>query len=652
MTQPPGQQPPQGGFGAPYDPPVEPSPAAPPAPTAPPAPAPGYGSAQPGSYNAPAQPGPYNAPAQPGPYNAPAQPGPYGAPAQPGPYNAPAQPGPYNAPAQPGPYGAPAQPGPYNTPAQPGPYNTPAQPGPYNAPAQTAPYGGPGQPGGPAGNGGGGGGFFRGRRGAVVGALLAVVLLAGGGVWLAVGGDDGKKSGANGSTGADQDSASGGGKGGGKNDKSGAEDEDRAAAERASALRAEAAGINAKRKSGEAKALWLQEGGVDLPRNGSDVYGPWIVGDTVVKAMYRTVSGYSVGDGRQKWALKLPATMCAAPSQATADGRIVLGIMGGSGTEATCDALQMVDLNTGKAGWYKKYKRVGAWDGLSDPAMAINGDTVTVGRKTRTDAFRVSDGKVLFGELPGNCQPFGFASGPVAVAAASCQTAADDHKEQQVKRIDPTTGKVLWTYKVKKGWEVSQFYSVSPLVVSLRKPEEEKWAILLLNDNGTYRSQLIGDDPNYRTRCDTDLLTSGKALDGCLGVTADEHGVYMATEPESGLDPTNKVVAFDLTTGKVKWKADSPAGQTLMPMRVEGGRLLMHLGAAKGKGGGIASLPPTGGTPRMVLRHPASGADAERELYEPKVAYTGGRSFLVSSRISGVEDGDEEKAKSMGVYGN
>ncbi|MFF3392450.1 PQQ-binding-like beta-propeller repeat protein [Streptomyces sp. NPDC002669] len=629
MTQPPGQQPPQGGFGAPYDPrtgPAQPSPAAPPAPaappTAPPAPAPGHGSAQPG---------PYNAPAQPGPYNAPAQPGPYGAPAQPGPYNAPAQPGPYNAPAQPGPY------------------NAPTQPGPYNLPTQTAPYAQPGQPGGPAGN-GGGGGFFRGRRGAVVGAVLAVVLLAGGGVWLAVGGDDGKKSGANGSTGTDQDSASGGGKGGKKNDKSGTEDE--TAAERASALRAEAAGINAKRRSGEAKALWLQEGGVDLPRNGSDVYGPWIVGDTVVKAMYRTVSGYSVGDGRQKWALRLPATMCAAPSQATADGRIVLGVMSGSGIEAACDALQMVDLNTGKAGWYKKYKRVGAWDGLSDPAMAINGDTVTVGRKTRTDAFRVSDGKVLFGELPGNCQPFGFASGPVAVAAASCQTAADDHKEQQVKRIDPVTGKVLWTYKVKKGWEISQFYSVSPLVVSLRKPEEEKWAVLLLNDNGTYRSQLVGDDPDYRTRCDTDLLTSGKALDGCLGVTADEHGVYMATEPESGSDPANKVVAFDLTTGKVKWKADSPAGQTLMPMRVEGGRLLMHLGAAQGKGGGIMSLPPTGGTPQTVLRHPASGADVEREFFEPKVAYAGGRSFLMSSGISGVKDGDEEKAKSMGVYGN
>ncbi|MGW2179041.1 outer membrane protein assembly factor BamB family protein [Streptomyces sp. NPDC001732] len=636
MTQPPGQQSPQGGFGAPYDPPPgsgQPSPSAPPTPPSPtPAPGPGYGPAQPGPYNAPAQPGPYNAPAQPG--------GPYQAPAQPG-----QAAGPYGTPAQPGPYNVPAQPGPYNVPAQPGPYNAPAQPGPYNVPAQPGSYGPPGQPGGPAGN---GGGFFRGRRGAVVGGVLAVALLAGGGVWLAVGGDDGKKPDASRSAGPDQDSSSGGT----KDDKSGAEDEDKAAAERASALRAQVAGINAKRKAGEAKALWLQEGGVDLPRNGADVFGPWIVGDTVVKAMYRTVSGYSVGDGKEKWSLRLPATMCAAPTQATTDGKIVLGVMSGSGTKAFCNALQMVDLNTGKAGWYKTYKREGTWDMLSDPAMAINGDTVTIGRKTRTDAFRVADGKVLFGELPGNCQPFGFASGPVAVAAASCQTAADDHKEQQVKRIDPVTGKVQWTYEVKKGWEISQFYSVSPLVVSLRKPEEEKWAILVLNDNGTYRSQLIGDDANYKTQCDADMLSSGKALDGCLGVTADQHGVYMATEAESGLDPANKVVAFDPGTGKVKWKAASPAGQTLMPMRVEGGRLLMYLDAGKGKGGGIASLPTTGGTPQTVLRHPAAGSETERDFFDPKVAYAGGRSFLVQSTISGASDGDEKKMKAMMAFGN
>ncbi|MGW2084107.1 collagen-like triple helix repeat-containing protein [Streptomyces sp. NPDC001880] len=586
MTQPPGQQPPQGGFGAPYDPPpgsVQPSSSPPPPP--------GYGSVPPPAQAA----------------------GPYGAPAQPGPYGA----------QQPGPYGAPAQPGPYGHPGQP-------QPG-YGYPQQQSRQQPP-QP--------GGGGFFRRRRGAVIAAALAVVLLAGGGIWFVTsGGDDGAKPTVKESTDPVPDSGGGGG-GKGQDQDQGTHD-----------LRAEADAINAKRKPGEAKVLWLQQGGVDLPLNGSNVYGPWIVGDTIVKAMYHTVSGYSVTDGGQKWSLRMPAELCAAPSQATADGKIVLGVKSGNGDQASCEALQMVDLTTGKAGWHKTYERHGLWDGLSHVAMAINGDTVTVGRTTRTDAYRVSDGKVLWGELPGNCQPFGFASGPQGIAAASCQTAADDHKEQLVERIDPVSGKVLWKYKVKKGWQVAQFYSASPPVVSLK--QDDKWAILVLNENGTYRSQLIGGTEDYVTECDDELLTDGQSLDNCLGVTADDRAVYLATKPAPVAGYlTNKVVAFDLNTGRTKWKAAAPPRQTLMPMRVEGGRLLMYLTAEKDRGGGIASLPPTGGTPQMVLRHPAAADLVERGFSRSRVAYENGRCFLVQSSISGIDDEEEKSMKSIVGFGS
>ncbi|MGW1730148.1 outer membrane protein assembly factor BamB family protein [Streptomyces sp. NPDC001999] len=589
MAQPPGQQPPQGSFGAPYDPPPE---------SVQPSPPPGYGSAPPPGRTA----GPYGAPVQPGPYGTPAQPGPYGVP----------QPGPYSAPTQPGPYGYPPS----------------AQPG-YGYPQQQQLQ----QPPPP-----GGGGFFKGGRAAVIGAVLAVVLLAGGGIWFATSGsDDDSKPTARAST--DPGPGTNGG-GDGKAEDRGTHD-----------LGAEADALNAQRRPGEAKVLWLQEGGVDLPRNGSDVYGPWIVGDTVVKAMFRTVSGYSVADGSRKWSLRMPSSLCAAPSQPTADGKIVFGIKTGTADDALCNSLQMVDLTTGKAGWRKTYRRQGAWDLLSDVSMAINGDTVTVGRTSRTDAFRVSDGAVLFGELPGNCQPFGFASGPVAIAATSCQTAADDHKEQQVQRIDPVTGKVQWTYKVKKGWEVAQFYSVSPLVVSLK--QEDKWAIIVLNENGTYRSQLVGGTDDYGTKCGGDLLTEGKNLDNCLGVAADDRMVYLATKPaEDDLTPTNKVVAFDLNTGQAKWKAAAPAGQTLMPIRTKGGRLLMYLAAGKNKGGGIASLPPTGGTPQMVLRHPAAASAVERGFFDSRVAYQNGRCLLMHARISGIDDEDEKSMKSMAGFGS
>lgn len=590
MSQPPGQQPPQGEFGAPYGPPPETFPAS------------GQGTAQPS--------------------------GPYGAPAQPGPYGAPA----------PG-YGPPPQPAPgYGYPPQPGPYGQSPQG--YGYPGQQSPPRSP-QSGGPR-----GGGRFRGRTGVIVAAVLGVALLAGGGIWFVSDGDgEGRKptAGAGHDSGQPNPSPSpsvdeGDGKGDGDDDGM-------------VSPREEADAINAERKKGEAKVLWLQKGGVDLPRGGEAVYGPWFAGDTVVKAMFHTVSGYSVTDGTLKWSLRLPTNACAAPSQPTADGKIVLGIRHSTSGDSECNALQMIDLRTGKAGWHKSYVRKGLWDGLSDLAMAINGDTVTVGRTSRTDAYRVSDGKVLFGELPGNCQPFGFASGDVAIAAASCQTAADDHKEHQVQRIDPVTGKRLWTYKVKKGWQVAQIYSADPVVISLKQPD--KWGILVLNANGTYRTQLAGGPGNYAPEGDTDVISEGGNLDNGIGVAADANTFYMSTQAvDLKVGDGNKVVAFDLSTGKHKWTAASPAKQSLTPMRTEGGKLLMYLGAAKNKGGGIASLPPGGGTPDMVLRHPASGAVTERGFTLARFDYVDGRSFLTPTRLSGNVDGDEVEERSMVAFGD
>ncbi|MGX1238913.1 hypothetical protein RKD46_000017 [Streptomyces pseudovenezuelae] len=202
----------------------------------------------------PTQPG-YGYPQAPG-----AQPG-YGypqAPGQPAPGPYAQQPGPYGQ--QPGPYGAPS--GPYAQ--QPGPYGQ--QPGPYAQPG----YGYPQQqyPGAPA-PGGSGGGPFKGKPAVIIGAALAALLVVGGGIFLVTSGgdDEGKDPVAKSSGEAVRPSESaevdqGDGKGDGRE----ANDD-----------------LNAGRKDGEAKVLWLTKNDVDLPRNGKNVYGPWIVGDTVVK---------------------------------------------------------------------------------------------------------------------------------------------------------------------------------------------------------------------------------------------------------------------------------------------------------------------------------------------------------------------------------
>ncbi|MFF5726613.1 PQQ-binding-like beta-propeller repeat protein [[Kitasatospora] papulosa] len=616
MTQPPSQQPPQGGFGAPQDPqgtPQPPQPQSPPQmPPAPPQP-PSSGAPQ----APPTQPG-YGYPQAPG-----AQPA-YGYPQAPGQ----AAPGPYAQ--QPGPYGAPS--GPYAQ--QPGPYGQ--QPGPY---AQQPGYGYPQQqyPGAPV-PGGSGGGPFKGKPAVIIGAALAALLVVGGGIFLATsGGDDERKDPVAKSSGdaVDPSESAEVDQGDGKGDGREANDD-----------------LNAGRKDGEAKVLWLTKNDVDLPRNGKSVYGPWIVGDTVVKGMYRSVNGYSAADGKQKWSLPLPTDMCAAPGNPTADGKIVIGVMNGTTDKADCADLQMIDLNTGKAGWKKSVKKNGTWDLLSDIGLAISGDTVTVGRTSNSNGYRVSDGKELFGNPSGDCKPFAFAGGPRLIAAVNCRTDDVNNPQHQIQEIDPTTGKAKWTYQPKRGWEVAKVYSANPLVVSLTQREEKKWGILALKENGTLRSQLIsdkGDKPSVD--CGHDFSVFGAKLEGCSGIAADANTFYMMTEDDtSGTGRTNKVLAFDLNTGKTKWKAAAPAERTMKPLRMEGGNVLVYLEPSYDKGGAIATIAPTGGAPKVLLQHPDSTTRIEN-FFSSKIVYTGGRSIIVSDRVSASNDEEEKEQTTMMAFG-
>ncbi|MGS2589718.1 outer membrane protein assembly factor BamB family protein [Streptomyces hebeiensis] len=649
MTQPPDQQPPQGGFGAPQDPPPQaptgppqapqgPPPQSPPppqgAPQMPPQAPPGPpGAAQPGS----AQPGygyPQQPPAQPG-YGYPQapQPGPYG---QQPPQSPPGQqPGPY---AQPGPYGQ--QPGPYGQ--QAGPYAQ--QPGPYGQ--QAGPYGGgyppqqyPGAPTPPPGGGSGSGGgkdFFKGKPGIIVASAAAALLVIGGGTWFALSGDDegGSKPVAGESGDAKRKGSSGIDKGDGTGGGRAAEDD-----------------LNAGRKDGESKISWLQTNDVDLPRNGADVYGPWIVGDTVVKAMFKSIAGYSAADGKKKWTLTLPAEVCAAPQTPTADGKLVIAYKSGTSDKAKCNQLQMVDATNGKGGWKKEVAERGNFDMLGDITLAISGDTVTAARTGNSDAYRVSDGTELFGKLPGECQPYAFAGGAKLIAAESCPTADYDTEQNQIQELDPATGKAKWTYKLKENWTVDKAYSVNPLVVSVKNDDEKSWSILALNADGSARSQIDGGDDKFAPRCVGSFVVFGENLEGCTGVAADANTFYMSTEPdESGSSATNEVVAFNLDTGKAKWRSKAPEGREMEPMGMEDGKVLVYMSASYNEGGSVATIAPTGGAPKVIQRHPAATSEIESSFYSPKMLYADGRFYLASGRVSASSDEEEKQTKTMMAF--
>ncbi|MFB9388887.1 PQQ-binding-like beta-propeller repeat protein [Streptomyces coeruleoprunus] len=605
MTQPPSQQPPQGGFGSPQDPQGVPQPPAQP-PQMPPVP-PTAPPAQPPT--APAQP-----PAQP--------PAGYGYPQAPG------------QPPAPG-YGYPQAPG-----QQPGPYGQ--QPNPYGQ--QPNPYGGqptqPGYPGAPVPAGApapGGGNFFKGRTGVVVAAAAAALLVVGGGTWWALSGDDDPAKPVAGPTGsAPQPSTSasvdkGDGTGGGRT-----ENDD----------------LNAGRQPGEAKVEWLLMNDVDLPRNGADVYGPWVVGDTIVKAMYRSIEGFSVADGKKKWSVPLTTDVCDAPANPADNGTMVFGVKDGTGDRADCNVMQQVDLKTGKAGWKASVPKGSGFAGLSDPTLAISGNTVAAGGTGNSYGFSLTDGKQLFGSPDGDCRPFAFAGGPKLIAAASCRSGGVDNPQNEVWEVDPTTGKAKWKYQLARGWEVDKVYSVSPLVINAVNEQKKTRTVLALTDAGKLRSQLSGGNDKFQAKCGGGgLVVFGQRLQGCIGVAADANTFYMSTEPTSLTRGTNHVVAFDLNTGKPKWRSTAGPERTLLPLRMENGEVLAYMEGSWDKGGGVAAIAATGGNPKVLLQHPAATARIERDFWQPHYAYADGRFFIASGRVSAQNDKAEKETKTMIAYG-
>ncbi len=542
----------------------------------------------------------------------------YGYPQQP-----PTQPGygyPQQAPGQPGPYAQ--QPGPYAQ--QPGPYAP--QPG-YGYPTQPQYPGAPTPP--------GGGGFFKGKPGVVIGAAVAALLVIGGGTWFALSGDDKDDKQKNvsksedpkptGSESVDQGDGNGTG---------GEENED----------------LNAGRKPGEAKVLFLTKNDVDLPRNGAETFGPWVAGDTVVKAMYKEVVGYSATDGKKKWTLPLEAEVCSAPAQTSTDGKIVIGVNDGLTEKAKCLNLQMIDLKTGKAGWKKTIPKGTGFAALSDFTLSISGNTLAAGGSGKSYGFSMADGKQLFQGPTSGCKPFAFAGGPKLLAASSCPTSDYNKPKNQLSEVNPTTGKPKWTYNAPVGWEIDKVYSASPVVVSITQREPKKRAIIALKDNGTIRSQIDGGKDKYQPRCGGAFVVFGQNLEGCTGVAADANTFYMGTEPAQA-GKANEVVAFSLDTGKSKWRSPSGGDSQMTVLGMEGGNVLVYREASYDAGGAVATIAPTGGAPKVVLQHPASTAEIENTFYSPHMVYADGRFFLAAGRVSASNDAEEKETKTMMAFG-
>ncbi|WP_055490300.1 PQQ-binding-like beta-propeller repeat protein [Streptomyces sp. TP-A0356] len=549
-------------------------------------------------------------PAQP---PAPPQPG-YGYPQpQPGPYQ---QQGPYG---QPGPY---TQPGPYAQ--QPGPYAAP-QPG-YGYPQQPPQF--PGAPTPPSG--GGSKNPFKGKPALAVGAAVAALLVIGGTVYAVSGNGGDKKPVADKSQSAAPSATAstpvnpGDGSGNGGQDPQ---------------------NLNAGRKAGEDKVLWYKEA-PDVPGSGADAAGMWITGRTAVKAAYKQVFAYNVGDGNPTWSpVSFPQKICAVTRQKTADDKVMVAYMSGVSDNAKCNQLQEIDLDSGKKGWSGQVADGALFDSTLTVSLTLSGKTLLVGRSQSGTAYDVTSGRKLwdkqrYGEA---CFPSAFAGGAKLISVASCGAGGSDEHDE-VQELDPATGKARWTRTIPKGWRVARTFSVDPLVLYLTNDDKKSAAISTFKNDGTPRSDVHSKE-SFAPECPWAILD--RDLQGCTGTVADANTLYLPTEAKSG---PNAIVAISLDTGKEKWRVKSPADRSMLPLKADGTNLIAYVEPSYGGGGRIVSIA-TGGSSHGVtglLQNPSGAAQIESGFFSKAIAYVDGRFYISTTRLTGSK---QSKEKLMLAYG-
>ncbi|WP_037834121.1 PQQ-binding-like beta-propeller repeat protein, partial [Streptomyces sp. NRRL S-481] len=461
----------------------------------------------------------------------------------------------------------------------------------------------PGAPGTPPG--GGSGNPFKGKPALIIGAAVAALLVVGGTVWAVTGDEGGKgrkkpvaRQSDDGKPGTADPVGPGDGDGG-----------------------ADPESLNEGRQAGEAKVLWYKDA-PDAPGSGAEAPGMWITDKTAVKAAYKQLVGYNAGDGKPAWdPIAFPQKICATTPRQTSDGKIVVAYMSGSSSRAKCNQLQEIDLDTGDKGWKQEVADGALFDSSLSVELSVTGKTLMVGRSQSGTAYDITDGDKLFDKkrYGESCFPAAFAGGEKLIAVSSCGVGTDDEHDE-VQQLNPRTGKVEWTQKFDKGWRVARTYSVSPLVVYSTNKDKKAWNISTFTSGGKFKSQ-VGFDEDFAPECGWAVLE--RDLQGCRGVAADDTTLYLPTEATTG---ANEIVAVNLADGKEKWRVKSPADESMLPMKVEGDKLIAYVQPSYDAGGQVVSIP-TGGK---------------------DVDWVDGRFYISTTRLSG---NDATKEKLMLAYG-
>ncbi|WP_208877454.1 hypothetical protein [Streptomyces armeniacus] len=444
------------------------------------------------------------------------------------------------------------------------------------------------------------------KTGVIVAAVLAVVLIAGGGIWFATSGGDGGKEG---------DAAS------------------------------DAAAAKVVNK-------------VPMPKVNDETVakGMWTTDKNFVKAGVKEIVGYPLSGGQAEWKIPLDGNLCWSSSYVTKEGQVAVLFENGKDSDPECTQVGVVDVHKGKLLWQKQ--AVDSWgDTMDFDEVTMGGGTVAAGGTSGGVAWS-AEGRQLW--APGEddqCDDEGYAgSEEKLVVVRECGDA--DPPALRVQTLDPASGEAKSTYKLPSGPEYVHVASVDPLLIGVDTGDAEPGASVtdfMTIDDSAAQGKLLSKIDILADAYELDCPAVN--VDGCTEFALDKgtSTLYLGSDqtPDEQYDVGNKIVAFDLKTGKKTGQSKMEKGVALVPIGLdEKGAVLAYQEATTAGGGGVWRVDPKTFKTEKLLQHPADTAEMEGSFSsDRRLLYTGKKLYLgddLARRRSADVSGDRPLAVIFG----
>ncbi|MFJ9520722.1 PQQ-binding-like beta-propeller repeat protein [Kitasatospora sp. NPDC101801] len=312
---------------------------------------------------------------------------------------------------------------------------------------------------------------------------------------------------------------------------------------------------------------WAAEPATALAAGADDtLVGSWLLGDAVVRADSTGVHAYGLADGKPGWTLAPPvegAVPCGLSPTVGPTGLGAALFRVSADPKSACTVVSAVDTKTGKAAWSKPLSDTK--DAYGARVAVLEDKVVAVG-DDRATAWAAADGKDLwtYGGQGKFCTLSGGASGKTVVLHSTC---ADSVPADQAVALNAADGKLQWWRGLNNQPKTVSVLSAEPAVVLTTGAQPADDRIFAWGATGDPAAEIPVTAEGGR------LGVTRGSFDATPTVFFDGQTLLTTQTGADGSHPA--AVAYDLTTGKSRWRTQVAERGKSVPVGVENGALLL-----------------------------------------------------------------------------